>query len=163
MPSTPISSPVGEQHRAVHGVLQLAHVAGPAVEHQPRLASATAAHRHAVGGGVFLDEVLGELEHVGRPLAQRRDFQVHDVEAEQQVLAERALAHGLGQVAVRGRDDADVDRHRLGAADAVDHALLDGAQQLGLQPHVHLGDFVEQQRAAGRPPRTCRCGARPRR
>ena len=38
----------------------------------------------------------------------------------------------------------------LRAADAVDHALLDGAQQLGLQPHVHLGDFVEQQRAAGR-------------
>ena len=38
--------------------------------------------------------------------------------------------------------------HRLRAADAVDHALLDGAQQLGLQPHVHLGNFVEQQRAA---------------
>ena len=38
----------------------------------------------------------------------------------------------------------------LRAADAVDHALLDRAQQLGLQPHVHLGDFVEQQRAAGR-------------
>ena len=37
----------------------------------------------------------------------------------------------------------------LRAADAVDHALLDGAQELGLQPHVHLGDFVEQQRAAG--------------
>ena len=36
----------------------------------------------------------------------------------------------------------------LRAADAVDHALLDGAQQLGLQAHVHLGDFVEQQRAA---------------
>ena len=94
--------------------------------------------------------MLGELEHVGRPLAQRRDLQVHDVEAEQQVLAERALAHRLGQVAVRGGDDADVDRHRPGAADAVDHALLDGAQQLGLQPHVHLGDFVEQQRAAVR-------------
>ncbi len=36
----------------------------------------------------------------------------------------------------------------LRAADAVDHALLDRAQQLGLQAHVHLGDFVEQQRAA---------------
>ncbi len=38
----------------------------------------------------------------------------------------------------------------LRAADAVDHALLDGAQELGLQAHVHLGDLVEQQRAAGR-------------
>jgi len=45
-------------------------------------------------------------------------------------------------------DDADVDRHRPGAPDPVDHALLNSAQQLGLQPHVHLGNFVEQQRAA---------------
>ena len=36
----------------------------------------------------------------------------------------------------------------LRAADAVDLALLQGAQQLGLQAPVHLGDFVEQQRAA---------------
>jgi hypothetical protein len=36
------------------------------------------------------------------------------------------------------------------AADAVDLALLDGAEQLGLQPHVHLADLVEQQRAAVR-------------
>ena len=57
---------------------------------------------------------------------------------------------GLGQVAVRGRDDADVDRHRLCATDAVDDALLDRAQQLRLQSHVHFRDFVEQQRAAGR-------------
>ena len=34
------------------------------------------------------------------------------------------------------------------AADAVDLALLDGAQQLGLQADVHLADLVEQQRAA---------------
>ena len=58
------------------------------------------------------------------------------------------LAHRVGEIAVRGGDDPDVDRHRPGAADAVDHALLNGAQQLGLQPHVHFGDFVEQQRAA---------------
>ncbi len=54
----------------------------------------------------------------------------------------------FGQVAVRGGDDADVDLDRLGAADAVDLALLDGAQQLGLQARIHLADFVEQQRAA---------------
>jgi hypothetical protein len=36
----------------------------------------------------------------------------------------------------------------LVAADAVDLALLDGAQQLGLQAGVHLADFVQQQGAA---------------
>jgi hypothetical protein len=47
-----------------------------------------------------------------------------------------------------GRDDADVDGHRPGAADAVDDALLHGAKQLGLKPHVDLGNLVEQERAA---------------
>jgi hypothetical protein len=44
--------------------------------------------------------VLGELDHVGRALAQRRDLQVHHVEAKQQILAEDALAHGVDQIAV---------------------------------------------------------------
>ena len=96
----------------------------------------------------LLDEVLGQGQDVARPLAQRRQAQVHDVQAVEQVLAERPVAHGLGQVAVGGGQDADVDLHRLGAADPVDLALLDGAQQLGLQAAVHLADFVEQQGAA---------------
>ena len=99
---------------------------------------------------IFLDEILRQLDDVGRALAQRRDLQVDDVEAEQQILAEFALAHGVGEIAVGRGDDADVDRHRLAAADAVDDALLDRAQQFRLQPHVHFGDFVEQQRAAVR-------------
>ena len=97
---------------------------------------------------IFLDEILRQFADVGRPFAQGRNLQVDHVEAEQEVLAEFSLAHRVGEVAVRGRDDADVDRHRFAAADAVDHAFLDRAQQFGLQPNVHLGDFVEQQRAA---------------
>jgi len=45
-------------------------------------------------------------------------------------------------------DDADVDLDRLGAADAVDLALLDGSEQLGLQAGIHFADFVEQQGTA---------------
>ena len=96
----------------------------------------------------FRAKCCGQRQHVVRPLAQRRELQVDDVEAVEEILAERPLLHLVGKVAVGGREDADVDRHRPGAADAVDHALLDGAQQLGLQAHVHLGDLVEQQRAA---------------
>jgi hypothetical protein len=96
-----------------------------------------------------LCEVLGQFEDIGRAFAQGRYLQVHDVEPEQEVLAEGAFAHGVGEVAVRRRDDADIDRHRPCAADAIDDALLDRAQQFGLQPHIHFGDFIEQQRAAG--------------
>ena len=37
----------------------------------------------------------------------------------------------------------------LRAADALDLALLDGAQQLGLQVEAQVADLVEEQRAAG--------------
>src|SRR3546814_16261415 len=51
-------------------------------------------------------------------------------------------------IAVGGGQQADVHLDRLAAADTVDLALLDGAQQLGLQARMHFGDFVEQQGAA---------------
>src|SRR5664280_3045060 len=130
-------------------VFQLAHIARPAVDvERAARFRRQRAHLQAVGLGIFLDEILRQFGDVGRALAQRRDFQVHHVEAEPEVLAEFALAHGVGEVAVGSGDDADIDRHRLAAADAVDQALLDRAQQLRLQAHVHLGDFVQQQRAA---------------
>ena len=42
---------------------------------------------------------------------------------------------------------ADVDLDRCRAAQPVDLALLDRAQQLGLQARVHFADLVEQKRA----------------
>ena len=50
--------------------------------------------------------------HVGRALAQRRQVQVDDVEAEEQVLA-KAPGRDLGlEIAVGGREQADVDLDR---------------------------------------------------
>ena len=54
----------------------------------------------------------------------------------------------LAMSRLRGRQDADIERHRLLAADALDLPLLQHAQQLGLQGQRHFGNFVEQQRAA---------------
>ena len=65
-----------------------------------------------------------------------------------QVEAEGALLDGLLEVAVRGRDDADVELDLLGAADAVKDALLEDAQELGLHVGRDLADLVEEQRTA---------------
>ena len=75
----------GEQHRAVQRVLQLAHIARPAVGGE-RAAGfrRQRAHGQTVGGGIFLDEILRQLENIGRPIAQRWDLQIDHVEAEQQ-------------------------------------------------------------------------------
>ena len=74
--------------------------------------------------------------------------QRNDVEAEIQILAERATLHLGQQVAVGGGEDAHVHAHRRRAAQPVDLAFLQGAQQLRLQADIHFADLVEQQRPA---------------
>ena len=84
------------------------------------------------------------------PLAQRRDAQRHHLEAVVEVLAEAPLGDLLLEVAVGGRDQAEVDLDQLAAADAHDLPLLEHAQELDLQLGVELADLVEEERAAVR-------------
>ena len=99
--------------------------------------------------GEVREEVLDEVAHVLAALAERRDVDVDDVEAVEQVLAEGALADALPQVAVGGADHADVDpRHLPVGADRLDLAGLEEAEQQGLHPQRHLADFVEEDGAA---------------
>ena len=90
----------------------------------------------------------GEQRDVGRALAQRRHLEGDDVEPVVEVLAELPLRDHLLEVAVGRRDDADVDVDRLVAADALELALLQEAQQLHLDGRRDLADLVEEQRAA---------------
>ena len=89
-----------------------------------------------------------QIGHVLDALAQRRQPQRHDVEAEEQVLAEQALLDQDAQILVGGGDDAHVGLDRGTAADGGVFALLQHAQQPGLRLHRHVADFVEEQRAA---------------
>ena len=82
------------------------------------------------------------------PLAQRRHVDGHFADAEVQVLAEALLDDQRLQIPVGGADDAHVDRDLLASADALDDAVLQEAQQLGLQRQRHVADLVEEQRAA---------------
>ena len=64
----------------------------------------------------------------------RNDGQMHrnHVEAEVKILAERASAIFGLEVAVGGRDDADVDLDFLIAANRTNFLFLQNAQKLGL-------------------------------
>ena len=90
------------------------------------------------------DEVLGQQRDVLAPLAQRRQPHRDDVDAVEQVLAERALGHHLRQVPVGRGDDADVGLDLVGAAEPAEPALLQHAQQLHLHERAHLADLVEE-------------------
>ena len=59
-----------------------------------------------------------------------------------------SVGDGLDDVAVGGGDEPDVDAQFLRAADAGERAVLQKAQQLGLQRAAHVGDLIEENRAA---------------
>src|SRR5262249_5112029 len=99
---------------------------------------------------VALDEVRDEQRHVAIALPQRRQEDRHDVDPVEEVLAETSGLDALAQRDLRGRDDADVDLARRFAADALEAALLEDAQELDLDGQRHVVDVVQEERAAVR-------------
>ena len=63
--------------------------------------------------------------------------------------SECTLRYRLVQIAIGGGDDAHVDADGARAAQAQELTLLEHAQELRLRRRRHLGDFVEEQDAAG--------------
>ena len=97
-------------------------------------------------GETMLERVFRQQRDVRAAVAQRRQRDGDDVDAIVEVLAKASLGDFLGQVAIGGGDQADVDPDRLVAADAAQLALLQDAQKLGLQADVEVGDLVEKER-----------------
>lgn len=87
----------------------------------------------------------GDIFHV---LTQWRDSDAPYVESVQKIGAEAAVAHLQVQVAVRGGEDPDVDSNRLIASYALQFAVLEDSQQLGLDERGQFPDLVEEQAAA---------------
>ena len=87
-----------QQDRAFDDVLQLADVAGPAIALQRGQSFFGEADDTLTG--IFADageEVRGELRDVAGALAERRELEVDDVDAIEQVLAKTTGGDGLGQ------------------------------------------------------------------
>ena len=138
--------PVAHQHRPLEDVFQLPDVAGPVI-----------AHEHVDGGRrdalddltvlvrELLEEVIGEQQQVGFALAERRHEDGEHVEPIVEVLAEGILRDGLLEILVRRGEQAHVGLDRFGAAQPLELALLQHAQQLDLRGGVDVADFVEEQ------------------
>jgi hypothetical protein len=98
----------------------------------------------------LLEEVIRQQKDVGLSFAQRRHEDREDVEAVIEIVAEFGGRNRLLEVLVRGGDEPDVRVDRLGAAEPLEFALLQDAQQLDLRREVEIADLVEKQRAAVR-------------
>src|SRR5690606_31353398 len=141
---------VAQRNRLEQHVLQLPHVARPmiaghALEGLWRQLRQRTADLPAGRVEKVLDQCLQPVE----TLAQWRNMQAEHVETVIQVLTKLAAGAELGQIDLGGADHPHVQVYLLVAADTTEAAVLQKAQQFGLQPRAHLADTIEKQRAAG--------------
>ncbi|BEH29383.1 hypothetical protein GTC054_05990 [Burkholderia pseudomallei] len=143
--------PFRHHERAAHAVDELAHVARPIVlvERGDRIGR-EATHAVPRVGAKALEHVPREQFDVLASRAQRRLVDAQHAQPVIQVRAETPFVHRAAQIDVRRRYDAHVDGHRLAAAQPMNRALLQEAQQARLAFERQIADFVEQQRAAVR-------------
>jgi hypothetical protein len=139
----------GDDRGALERVGQLAQVARPGVLAQAGEAGVGDAQGAATGPLGLLGEHGGAQEgEVVEALAQRGEAQREHVEAVVEIFAEAALGDRAGEVDVGGGEDADVDADGPVAADGLEGALLQDAQELGLGVDGELADLVEEEGAA---------------
>ena len=98
--------------------------------------------------GGLAQEMEGEEGDILAAFAQGREVELHDVEAEEEVFAEPALGDHFCQVAVGGGEEADIGGDGLVAADALEDAFAEDAEDFDLGGGVDFADLVEEERAA---------------
>src|SRR6185503_8721375 len=123
-------------------VVELADVARPLVtSEQVERVLRERLDRLAALGGDAPEEVLGDARQVPEARAERGHFERDAAEAVVEVFAElAALDHRL-EVAVRRADDPAVRADRRGAADALEGALLEDAEQRDLRARRDVADL----------------------
>ena len=115
-------------------MLQFPDVAGPVIVRE--LAHCLRMERQTglfILGGVFFQEIIDKQGDIFPPVPKRRNLDLYRINAVEQVFTEKRLSHHLRQVAVRGGNQAYVDRNLPIAPKAGDLAILQGSQELGLQ------------------------------
>jgi tRNA A-37 threonylcarbamoyl transferase component Bud32/tetratricopeptide (TPR) repeat protein len=140
---------IAQHEGSLDNVPEFAHVARPLIAEQCGASfrrKSTHWARH-LGRQPFQKENR-QHQDVAGPLAQRRKPQRDHIQAVVEVAAETSLGDQGGEVAVGGGGQPQVDTDRPRAADALELALLQHAQQLGLQHLWQFANLVQKERAA---------------
>ena len=129
-------------------VFQLADIARPAIALQPLERPHVHLFLRQSLAGCQREKMPGQVGNILGALAQRRQAQRHDIEAEKQILAKQSLLDRDPQILVGGRHNAHIGLDRHTPADGGIFALLEHPQQPRLRIHRHVADLVEKQGAA---------------
>src|SRR6266404_3335767 len=132
---------------SLDGVFQLAHVSRPIVGDQAAHGVFGDGTHRSLRIGEFLQKCRHQNGDIALAVSKRRQFDLHHVQPEIQILAESSRANGSLEIAVGGSDDTHVDVPVFRGANGLDLPLLQGPQELGLEVHGHVSNFVEKERA----------------
>src|SRR5262245_22003096 len=140
---------VALEHGHLDDVLELAHVARPVVGAE----LIEGGMRHAADAPpqplpLVGDEMAHEQLDVLPSFAERRQVELHHLQAVKEVLAEGAPTDARSQIDVGRGDQAKVGPHETRAAEPPELALLEHAQQLGLRVERQVPDLVEKEGGA---------------
>ncbi len=130
--------------KAARQIFQFADIARPTMALEPLLPGRIDLFGRQAFALRLREEMTDQIRNIFRALAQRRQTQWHDIEPEEQILAEQALLNLQPQILVGRSDDTYIALDRRTAADGRVFALLEHAQQARLRFHRHVADFVEE-------------------
>ena len=88
--------------------------------------------------------------NVAVAFAQRRQTQWHNIQAEEEIFAQASVTARFVEVGVGGGEHAHVHGLRTRFSHGHDLALLEEAQELGLNVERQVADLVEKKCSAGR-------------
>src|SRR5206468_4344353 len=97
---------------------------------------------------VLFPEVVREERDILAPLSERGQLDVEHVEAVVEILAKGPIRESALHVAVRGRDDANINPPGFLGAHGADFPALKRTEELHLDRERHLRDLVEEDRSA---------------
>ena len=86
--------------------------------------------------------MLRKQRNVVAPLSKRREVHLNDVQTVIQVLTKLSLLHEFREVSIGRADHSNADVDRAIASQPLEAALLQNAQQLGLQAKTKVADFI---------------------
>ena len=92
--------------------------------------------------------MFAQQRHILQAVAQRRKWNWHNVQAEEEVFAKLALLHPVGKVAISGGDHTNIDLLGDVSADTFKGAFLKHTQKFRLNAEINFADFIQQKRAA---------------
>src|SRR6476469_221145 len=98
-------------------------------------------------GKMLMQYLLGDPQHIFRPVAQRRNFQLELRKTMVKIAAKAAGTHMLFQVAIGGRHHANVNTDFFAAPKTIVGNAIQYAQKLYLDFKIEIANFIKEQSA----------------